>query len=977
MQTAETLTDYIANESARRSRLLRGLPLKVLAGAVLLLMLVALVFAQVLNQYLRSQEQAHFSQRVRLAVDAADALQHLSVGGYEGTRSQSPTARGSSWLFGSLAEPHHSLRWSLKPMGLRMGPRVKDSAMSANFPAHRGEMVHTREAGRVYWRALIGNDAQRVLVEVSVEESQLFAEARWRSILIAMIISVLLGVGALAAWLCVRPLLRRLHRQSRVLNREIAERRKITDALTRSEQQARHAQRLACFGLWETDMSTGSMQWISLSQEIPRMFGVSARELVGSGASSRLMHPDDRERIHRLYGEVLLNKLPYRVEYRIVRRDHSVRYLLEEGDPVFDEFGELRGFRGYMQDVSESREAEKALARSESRFRDFAETLADFLWELGPDLRFTYLSSRSEGITGFAPESLIGLSWEQTQSNVGLRRAGGLSGFLRALQDRRAMDMTLRWVRPDGDMRVIQFTARPISSDGQFAGFRGIGRDVTEQHALAEKLSFEARHDALTGLVNRHEFERNLNDLIDRAEPDSRTHVLCCLDVDQFSVINDTSGHEAGDELLREMVVIMQRSVRDSDVIARLGSDEFGLLLHDCTASRGARVTREIVAAVEEYRFVYQERSFAVAVSVGAVVIDSAKLTAAQVLSGADIACHTAKQAGGNRVVFEQGKSGPHLDQMQWVNRITEGLDADRFFLMGQRIMPANPLVPAGEHYEVLLRMRGEDGEIVSPGVILAAAERFNLATRLDRWVLDKTFSMLADHPLHLQRLSNCSINLSGVTLVSDGLLEFLLGLFKRYRLSYEKICFEITETAVIANMDIVTRVMNELRSRGCRFALDDFGSGLSSFGYLKHLDVDYLKIDGVFVKDVIDDAIDAEMVKSINHLGHKMGKLTIAEFVENDRVRQRMIDIGVDFVQGYGVARPCLLEDLLSAAPAVSSDDGVGLETICAAASGAVRSNELTASNTPAVATTPRAALRKAAVSGRGDNGLRVEDSV
>lgn len=432
---------------------------------------------------------------------------------------------------------------------------------------------------------------------------------------------------------------------------------------------------------------------------------------------------------------------------------------------------------------------------------------------------------------------------------------------------------------------------------------------TTRLSGMLEDLEYAASHDALTALVNRQEFERRLQRVLETARAEQVEHALCYLDLDQFKVINDTCGHVAGDELLAQIAMLLRGQVRERDTLARLGGDEFGVLMEHCSLAQAERVAKALREAIEGLRFVWEGRSFDIGVSIGLVSITEFSESIANVLSAADRACYAAKDEGRNRVhVYHEDNAelARRHGEMQWATRIPRALEEHRFHLVSQPIVPLNSGVSRGEHYEVLIRMEDEEGRIVLPGAFLPAAERYNLSVKIDRWVTGRTLQWLADDPKRLRNLFLCTINLSGHSLGDEAFLQFIIRLFDQSNVPPKKICFEITETATIANLFNATRFMKALKELGCQFALDDFGSGFSSFAYLKSLPVDFLKIDGVFVRDIVDDPINLAMVKSINEIGHAMGKRTIAEHVENDAILEKLLsEIGVDYVQGYGIARP------------------------------------------------------------------------
>jgi diguanylate cyclase (GGDEF)-like protein len=435
--------------------------------------------------------------------------------------------------------------------------------------------------------------------------------------------------------------------------------------------------------------------------------------------------------------------------------------------------------------------------------------------------------------------------------------------------------------------------------------------DITEARALSQQLRFQAAHDALTGLVNRREFENRLERALKAAEGGRSEHAVCYLDLDQFKIINDTCGHVAGDELLTRLGRVLAQQVRSQDTLARLGGDEFGVLLENCSMHAAERVANALRRTIEDFRFAWQKQVFGIGVSIGVVPIEGPGQTVSSILSAADAACYAAKDRGRNRIhIYHEGdvELARRHGEMRWVTRIQTALEENRFELARQPIVPLSTAAGENTHYELLLRMRDEDGNIVLPEAFLPAAERYDLSVKLDRWVVREAFRQLTRDPSHLQKLFLCSINLSGVSLADEDFLIFVTTEFAATGLPPSKVCFEITETAAIANLAGAMRFMEVLRRLGCRFALDDFGSGLSSFAYLKSLPVDFLKIDGVFVKDIVEDAIDRELVRAINKIGHVMGKRTIAEFVESKEILTALVEIGVDYAQGFELGKPKLL---------------------------------------------------------------------
>lgn len=429
-----------------------------------------------------------------------------------------------------------------------------------------------------------------------------------------------------------------------------------------------------------------------------------------------------------------------------------------------------------------------------------------------------------------------------------------------------------------------------------------------EEQQKQLQMSHQAAHDALTGLFNRREFEHRLENLLSRMPAQPQLHTVLYLDLDQFKIINDSCGHNAGDALLRQLTGLLQEKLRQSDVLARLGGDEFGVLLENCAGESAFRVADGLRQTIRSFHFVWRDKSFAVGVSIGLVTFGDDGLTLNDILSFADGACYVAKDKGRNRIhVYHPNdhELKERKGQMNWVGRITAGLEENRMVLYKQAIFPLQHNIGQPKRFEVLMRMLDEDGNLVPPMSFIPAAERYNLMPAIDFWVIKTSFEYCMNYCSKLSENYVCFINLSGPTLGDERLLQHIKEQFAQTRISPSSICFEITETAAIANLNIAAALIKDLKQMGCCFALDDFGSGMSSFGYLKNLPVDFIKIDGSFVSAMLNDPTDRAMVEAINTIGHVMGIQTIAEFVESDEVKNELTAIGVDFAQGFGLGRP------------------------------------------------------------------------
>ncbi|MCP3752140.1 EAL domain-containing protein [Pseudomonas sp. SBB6] len=463
--------------------------------------------------------------------------------------------------------------------------------------------------------------------------------------------------------------------------------------------------------------------------------------------------------------------------------------------------------------------------------------------------------------------------------------------------------------RLDGSTVSVTLVGAPIMAEGKVSGIVLVLHDMTQERQYIANLSWQATHDALTGLANRREFEYRLELALNALARKPARHSLMFLDLDQFKLVNDTCGHAAGDELLRHICAVLQAGLREGDTLARLGGDEFGILLENCPQEQAERIAESLRQAVQSLHFVWKGRPFMTTVSLGLVHIAQGPTTLEASLRAADMACYMAKEKGRNRVQVyhaDDSELSMRFGEMAWIQRLHVALEENRFCLYAQEIAALGPHEGVG-HIEILLRLHDESGRIILPDSFIPAAERYGLMTALDRWVVRSVFKVIRQC-LDEQRdgpLAMCAINLSGSSIGDDKFLEYLQRLFDEFAIPPHMICFEITETSAIANLGSAIRFINELKGLGCRFSLDDFCAGMSSFAYLKHLPVDFLKIDGSFVKDMLDDPINRAMVEVINHIGHVMGKRTIAEFVETPLIEQALQEIGVDYAQGYLIERP------------------------------------------------------------------------
>ena len=691
----------------------------------------------------------------------------------------------------------------------------------------------------------------------------------------------------------------------------ITEHKKMELALKDSEEYFRG---LFDYAAIPTSIADSDGQFTKVNRAYCELTGYSETELLSMDFLS-ITHADDRDNELTKFRQTTAGKNDaYTMEKRYTHKSGEIIWVLLTATTISNVEGKQAIFLAQTQNITKRKQAEQALQRSEERYRALYDDNPTMIFTV--DQKGIVLSVNQYGADqlGFTVDQLVGnpvvnifykddvqTAWENLHQCF--------------VEPDVVHHWELRKVHEDGTIHWVQETARVITDIKGESNALIVCEDITEKRQLTEQLSFQASHDALTGLVNRREFEHRLQRVLDTTRDELTEHALCYLDLDQFKVINDTCGHVAGDELLHQLGSLLQKEARNRDTLARLGGDEFGVLMEHCSLKQAKRVATKLRKTIEAYRFAWEDRSFAIGVSIGLVPITASSKNTIEILKHVDAACYAAKDAGRNRIHIysaDDAELTHRHGEMQWVAQINRALEEDRFCLYAQSIEPLLPHADDnGEHYELLLRMRDDEGKLIPPGAFLPAAERYNLSIRLDRWVIDHAFCWLTNNPERLQRLSHCTINLSGLSLGNDEFLAYVVQQFEEMIIPPEKICFEITETAAIANLSSATVFIKTLKELGCQFALDDFGSGLSSFAYLKTLPVDYLKIDGMFVKDIETDPIDMAMVKSINDIGKVMGKRTIAEFVENEGILNKLKEINVDYAQGYGISKPRPLESM------------------------------------------------------------------
>jgi diguanylate cyclase (GGDEF)-like protein/PAS domain S-box-containing protein len=558
-----------------------------------------------------------------------------------------------------------------------------------------------------------------------------------------------------------------------------------------------------------------------------------------------------------------------------------------------------------------AREAKEQLFQEKERAQVTLQSIGEAVITTDPTGVVDFLNPAAEQLTGWRADEAAGHHLNEIFSLVSESDGKALPDpIARALRDHDESEAAAIMVRSDGaTIAVIENAAAIRDSDGNFTGAALIVRDVSRERNLLREMAFQATHDPLTRLINRRQFECELAAVVEDALSSDTQHALMYIDLDQFKAINDSCGHLAGDQLLKQVAGHLGENIRKLDRLARLGGDEFGVLLRDCTVDKALQVAEALRHDIKGLRLHWEDKTFRISLSIGVVAISRHSGSLEEVLRAADAACYVAKDQGRNRVHFYQPDDdmlARRSSDMQWLHRLREAIDNDQLVLWGQTIFPLGHDNPHPPMCELLVRMLDEDGRVVPPMTFIPAAERFNLMFDLDLWVIGSAFRQLTE--LWRRRPDDrriFTINLSGQSLDHPDLELAIRELEDRYRVDPHRICFEITETSVIANMDRALALMDSLRRRGFLFALDDFGTGLSSFAYLKKLPVDYLKIDGEFVRDILDDPVDKAMVDTIKRIGGVLGMTTIAEAIEDAETCQLLTAMGIDYGQGYHLARP------------------------------------------------------------------------
>ena len=659
----------------------------------------------------------------------------------------------------------------------------------------------------------------------------------------------------------------------------------------------------------------GNGEIARVSPSVQYLLGCAENDMLGTKFSSLFTTPR--------YCQEFLNALRGSV-HMVQNHETCLRHRLNQDIWVsinahtsYSQFDASKGFEGTIRDITVNKLAADALHQEKERLHVTLESIGDGVITTDVNRKVEYLNPVAEWMTGWSNESARGkpittvfkLVDESTNRPVALPLKSWLEEGRRSELGNPVVLLNKKQERTYS----IELKGSPISDlTGKVIGTVLVFRNVSKLHTLTKQLTYQASHDPLTGLINRKEFESRVTHAINSAHKDGKTHALCYVDLDQFKIVNDTCGHHAGDELLIQLTARLKDTLRESDTLARLGGDEFGVLLIGCPVDRAKQVAENIRHLVEKYRFIWDDRVFRVGASIGLVAITPKTTGLVELLSAADSACYVAKENGRNQVHVYRPDDQAIADrqgQMQWTHRIQSALEQNRFELHFQSIVPVQDISSPVLSGEILIRMvensSHRERKLITPTAFIPAAERYQLMPKIDQWVVVNALNVLQNLQYNVSQWGMCCINLSGQSIGDQKILDIIISALKSTKVPPGILCFEITESAVIANLENAHQFISTLKTMGCRFALDDFGTGLSSFAYLKNLPVDYLKLDGELVKDVASDKASYAMIDAVNHVAHVLGMQTIAEHVESEDTIKALHRIGVDYAQGFGIEPP------------------------------------------------------------------------
>ena len=692
--------------------------------------------------------------------------------------------------------------------------------------------------------------------------------------------------------------------------RDLSHLRQAEEALRLSRHRLTNAQRIARVGNWDWEVAKDEL---ICSAELCNIFDVETHDEPISMEALIQRLPEKEQSVFRdALTQATTSGESFRLDYHLILASGERRYIHQETEITLDKQGKTKSISGTAQDITDRKLAEKALFEEKEKALVTLKSIGDAVITTDKHGIIEYANPAAEFLLELSSADIIGKSYNDV-----IRVYDSASREAKTNPIARCLENEIPGIMEEHNLiithnhhdHVVDITVAPIhAKNGKLSGCVLVAHDVTEMHSMARMLNYQATHDELTGLFNRREFEVRLSQAMDNARVDNQQHALLYMDMDNFKIVNDTCGHLAGDELLKQFCALLKLHVRTTDTLARLGGDEFAILLIGCPVTQARNIAENIQKRVQDFRFVWNDRSFQIGVSTGIAPISKQTHSATEVLNNADSACYVAKNAGRNIVhLYNENDTvvQQHRGEMQWVQKITQALAENRFTLYCQAIQPLVAQADHVSHFEILIRMQDEQGNLIGPQNFIPAAERYQMMSAIDRWVIKNAFTALVEHNTTQQRQWFFSINLSGQSLSDTDLLQFIITTQQELALDPHSICFEITETAAITKLSNAKNFISRLKKLGFRFALDDFGSGMSSFAYLRELNIDFLKIDGAFVKQISQNRIDYAMVSSINQIGQLMGLQTIAEFVENDSILQLLKDLQIDFAQGYCIDIP------------------------------------------------------------------------
>ena len=742
--------------------------------------------------------------------------------------------------------------------------------------------------------------ADRELTAVERAFSATFAAASRR-------IETLLTVAMLLV--AVSLVMMAILRTRRLIRREDA----LQQALRASQQRYDYAISGTNDGIWDWNLAD---PFLYFSPRLGELLGHSPGPMRETAASFlRLVFPRDRKRVVREFREHIARADPLDIEFRIRTRDGAYRWFCVRGRAVLGARGKAVRMAGSLADISDRKQAEAQIFDEKERAQVTLASIADAVVTVDMRGKVEFLNPVAERLTGWRDDEARGVPlasvFAVSDEATGAEVADPVARALREGAIVQSEGNVVLRRRNDAPI-AIDYAAAPIRNRARdTAGVVLVFHDMSRERQYATRLAYLASHDTLTGLLNRREFERRVSMTLVEAPYQTSNHAVLYLDLDEFKLVNDTCGHAAGDELLRQVSAMLRPRLREGDTLARLGGDEFGVLLEHCAPEPAFLIADGLRKAISDFHFQWNQRSFKIGASVGVVNLAEGPQTLAGVLSAADAACYVAKDKGRNRIQVYSPESDEvtlRKGEMEWVTRIHHALANDQFCLYGQPVQDTHGDSDIPPYTELLLRLRDANGDLVPPTAFIPAAERYHLMSSIDRWVITTALGILArqfETGVDTSAIGVCAINISGASIGDDDFLNFVQEQFIRFRIPHSCVCFEITETTAVASLSKAIEFMTVLRGLGCRFALDDFGVGVSSFTYLKHLPVDYVKIDGSFVKDMLQDRVNHAMVEAIHRIGHIMGKKTIAESVERRDILKALRAIGVDYAQGFGIASP------------------------------------------------------------------------